>query len=426
MATLLRRWWVAVSSDTPRGIVFWFAEMVALVCFFVAFEQRLASGDVWGCVKWSTDGLLIGLIGWHAWRVPARYEAWKRKRPAPALAPTRKGTAELLLQEPLAQAAVIASLQKVEVALSGFALVAEATTAGNQLTSTLATKGDQAAALLTLDKTWRDHGVATSERLPQLVKCVSEFESAVSKMLECWSSYASKGPRKRDLRRDPSFRGWAEFCAGGMKKRSADILGLKDIVVANARGHNEATDNVIDQFAAILERFTVASSRLSRGASEMLVVLDRTVSWPERIRWKLWRRKRARELERTLRATELTDKSSETVRRNGSIQELRDKLAYGRDTLLRAELHELQTTWTWSDWLDAVGQWERDVHWILKAKVNKRDANRFNETLNSVVLPQSVGVLGDEHTRMKTILAERLRRLSDIIDVLSNRDDATT
>lgn len=284
-----------MSDEEKKGFLLWLTDAVAVVVMGVGGAKHLTVGDVRGFAPWLALGAVLGAAGRNVWRVGAAYQTWRRSRPAPALAPTKMGSVELLIQEPLAQQAVRSSFKIVETALSALIPVANATTAGNQRASSHASQADLARAVVTLNRAWREHGEALAATLPALNDAVTSFEAAVGGMLECWAAYASKGPRPLEPRSDPTFRGWLEFCAGGMRDRSTDVARLNNTIVSNARGHNQATDVVIDQLSAVLSRLTSAIERLADGANEMVVVLDATRSWGERVRWKLWRRRRARE-----------------------------------------------------------------------------------------------------------------------------------
>ncbi len=228
-----------------------------------------------------------------AGRWSARNEARRVSR-APVLQPTKKGIAELMVQEHAAQASILASYKDVATALSTLSPVADQATQGNIQTSVLASEGDVSAAIVTFDATWRQHAIETTSRLPRIKLAADRFNEAVESMLECWASYASKGPRPRQLRTDPKFRGWLEFCANW---RVPHVRDLGPNIVANTQGYNEDSDEAVAELVRQLTRVVDDAERLNKGAKELLVILDNTKGWPERIRWKLWRRGIARERE---------------------------------------------------------------------------------------------------------------------------------
>lgn len=92
---------------------------------------------------------------------------------------------------------------------------------------------------------------------------------------------------------------------------------------------------------------------------------------------------------------------------------LRELLETGTHTLLGADLSQNQMIWTWETWRDAVSQWTDRVKWNLRG-LNKRDMDYFAADLNPQALPTVQGV-HEAHSNLRTILAERIRRLDEII-----------
>jgi len=218
----------------------------------------------------------------------------RKAKKAPVLSPTRKGSAELLLQEPRAEAAVQSGEQTVLTVLADYGRIADQTSLGHQMTKSIIAQGNVAHALLANEATWREHGKLIKEGLPLLESAVRNFEMSVDQMIECWSGYVFD--TKRRDKRGPRFRGWLEHCAFRMPRNADSIARFKEQILSSTKGFNEYSDQALNDFGNVLDRFGGSYRRLGRGAQEALVVLDKTAAWPERIRWKLWRRKQAREL----------------------------------------------------------------------------------------------------------------------------------
>lgn len=88
----------------------------------------------------------------------------------------------------------------------------------------------------------------------------------------------------------------------------------------------------------------------------------------------------------------------------------------GTHTILHADLSPQQTTWTWEVWRDAEKQWTGEVDWALRS-ISKSDRAYFSADVNPQTLPPVPGI-HREHSRLRAVLAERLRRLHDIVSRL--------
>jgi hypothetical protein len=82
---MVARWAFRLASDVPKGsyIVFFFCEMIALVCLFVGIEHRWADGQVLAGWGWNISGVAVGLVGISSpnliGAIARRFTTWRRR-----------------------------------------------------------------------------------------------------------------------------------------------------------------------------------------------------------------------------------------------------------------------------------------------------------------------------------------------------------
>lgn len=98
-----------------------------------------------------------------------------------------------------------------------------------------------------------------------------------------------------------------------------------------------------------------------------------------------------------------------------ALDKLSGLLHTGRHTYLDANLSSAQTQWTYETWRDGVDAWRGDVARTLKTLPDREiDEQFFNADVDAKTLAAVPGV-SPEHTLRRTVLAERLRRLQQIV-----------
>lgn len=102
------------------------------------------------------------------------------------------------------------------------------------------------------------------------------------------------------------------------------------------------------------------------------------------------------------------------------LEELRDLIRFGTDTLLNADLGPNQSQWSLEGWRERTSQWRQDaLGRLARVGATEREKSNF-ETLVTFTSQNLPGV-SPEHARLRNILAERIHRLRAILGQVEAR-----